>query len=149
MDNTNLNIDLWDIWDLHIHSSASGDYFFRTCNKKISKPTNAIEIEKIKKYWVNKLITEIEKNKIKLISITDHNLFSENYYEEVKNALFNKNIEIIPGIEVDCFLLKKENNIAINNDYFQLIIHVNPNDYKKLFDFNDFFGSMAKMSINI
>ena len=78
------------IWDLHIHTC---------CCKKSSSEFSKMTIEE----YVNKLV-DIFKNyeSLRLISFTDHNYISAEVYEEFRNKC--KNINLLPGIEVDIYL---------------------------------------------
>ena len=58
---------------------------------------------------------------IKVFSITDHNIYSNKYYNEVKEYIKDKNIKIINGVEFDVYV------DSGNNDFFQMGVYFDNN----------------------
>lgn len=87
--------------DLHIHTVKSVSDWEFTFDKDV-------------------LVDYVEKTRLDVIAITNHNLFDFSQFQEIKGAL--ENIIVLPGIEVD---LEKGHVLVIAN-----------NDDSTLFDFN-------------
>lgn len=91
--------------DLHIHSIGSKN-----------KDKGLVEANTIQNIPI--LMKKLEENDINMISITDHNNFEFNIYEEI-NKQVNKHPslkKILPGIEFDVFYKKRLHVIIIFDD---------------------------------
>lgn len=84
--------------DLHIHSALS--------KKKDKEKVANNTIEN-----VDILIEKLQKNKVNMISITDHNAFDMELYNKVKSYEGKKIKKILPGIEFDVEIRKKRVHI--------------------------------------
>lgn len=101
----------WLKCDMHMHSQYS-----KTKDKGRVKEMTAKE-------YVDILL---EKN-IRVFSITDHNVYSEKYYSEIKDYIKDKDIRIINGVEFDVYVDTED------NDFFQMGVYFDNNvEGKKL-----------------
>ena len=80
--------------DLHIHSEAS----------KI-KSGDEVIVEGMNKDNLDTLLERLENNQINVFSITDHNIFDFDLYNEIKNKIDLENYEhikkVLPAVEFD------------------------------------------------
>lgn len=93
----------WLKCDLHMHS-----HFSKTKDNGRVKEMSAQE-------YVDILMS---KN-IRIFSITDHNIFSNEYYLEIRDYISDKEIRIINGVEFDVYVN--------DNDYFQMGVYFDNN----------------------
>ncbi|MFW6047439.1 MAG: AAA family ATPase, partial [Candidatus Woesearchaeota archaeon] len=109
----------WLNYDLHTHSEYS----------KIHKKGDK---DKVKSMDAYDFIAELKKNYVDVFSITDHNIFSSDYYEQVKNELQKdefSNMRIIPGVELDTYVDLKDDE---EDDFFQMACYFHSHDYNKI-----------------
>lgn len=88
----------WLNYDLHMHSFAS--ILRKSGDKKRVKKMTANE-------YINCLL-----GKIDVFSVTDHNIFDENFYKELYKEIEGKPIKLIKGAELDVYVDEK--------NYFQM-----------------------------
>ncbi|AUB31286.1 hypothetical protein [Spiroplasma floricola] len=108
------NYSEWNIFDLHLHSPLSK-------NDSKNKDMSLDE-------WTDKLIDKLEKNNIKLVSVTDHDLFLIDLYEMLNKKILQKKLDIsfIPGVELN--VLPTENwRDKIDKDW-QILVYFNPDN---------------------
>lgn len=79
------------IWDLHIHTP----YKYDKSSNSYNNDDKDVFVQKMKK------IIESSKNRIGMMSFTDHNHFDKDVYNKFKEATKDLGITLIPGIEVD------------------------------------------------
>ena len=87
----------WLLCDLHLHSQYS----------KINKPGDK---NRVKEMSASEYVKIMSDNKIELFSITDHNYFSDIYYDQIEEYINNNNLnmKIINGAELDAFIELKD-----------------------------------------
>jgi ABC-type cobalamin/Fe3+-siderophores transport system ATPase subunit len=110
-------ISNWNMWDLHFHLNNS-------ISDKVTYPEGYNE-KNIYEYISNKF----EKERISLVVITDHMHFDKESYEALKKSCTN--VSIIPGMEVNVKLDKKEK-------YVQILIAVDPDNIDKLVEMSNY-----------
>lgn len=129
----------WLLCDMHTHSEYSA------INKKGDK-------DKVKKMNASEFVQTMEKNKIEVFSITDHNYFSKSYYEEINAYIISNslNIKVIPGVEFDTYIDTKNGTDEhihvciyfkedVNYSYLESIVN-------KLYDKNNIYKGKPKLS---
>lgn len=108
----------WLLCDLHLHSQYS----------KINKPGDKSRVKEMSSSEYVKILND---NKIELFSITDHNYFSDTYYDEIEKYITdnNLNMKIINGVELDAFIQLKDGK----KDCIHICVYFEDNvDRKKL-----------------
>lgn len=87
----------WLLCDLHLHSH----------NSRITKKSDQ---SRVKEMSAKDFVEILHKKKVKIFSITDHNYFSKDYYEEVEAYIVSKKLEmkIINGVEFDTYIQSSE-----------------------------------------
>lgn len=87
----------WLLCDLHLHSH----------NSRITKKSDQ---SRVKEMSAKDFVEILHKKKVKIFSITDHNYFSKDYYEEVEAYIASKKLEmkIINGVEFDTYIQSSE-----------------------------------------
>lgn len=91
----------WLNYDLHMHSYASANT--KTGDKKRVKEMSAKE-------YVDCLL-----GKVDVFSITDHNCFNSDFYDEIEKYIKDKPIKVIKGSELDVYVNE--------TDFFQMGIY--------------------------
>lgn len=102
-------MDIYTKIDLHIHSFKSGET--KSGDKEYVKNSTIENIDV--------LVKALEKNEINLCSITDHNIFDEKLYLNLKKYEQSSSIikKVLPGIEIDLNMNGKiVHTICIFND---------------------------------
>lgn len=88
--------------DLHMHSFYSKTY----------------DQNRVKDMSASNLVALLKSNGIDVFSVTNHDCFSSRYYHEIKEAITNENIKVIPGTELNIYVKEGEKFQA--NFYFSL-----------------------------
>jgi len=83
----------WLLCDLHMHSQYS----------KINKVGDK---SRVKDMPANEYVDVLNKHGVELFSITDHNYFSDNYYDEIDKYIADNNLSMktINGVELDAYV---------------------------------------------
>lgn len=83
----------WLLCDLHMHSQFS----------KINK---AGDKNRVKDMTAKEYVDILNKHGVELFSITDHNYFSDKYYDEIDKYISDSNLsmKIINGVELDAYV---------------------------------------------
>lgn len=98
----------WLLCDMHLHSEYSKKY----------KPNDNVK-HMTAKDFVDSL--QVNGKYVEVFSVTDHNRFSKKYYDEIDNYIFNKDLKLINGVELDVYI--KENS----PEFFQICIYFSNN----------------------
>lgn len=87
----------WLLCDLHMHSQYS----------KINKPGDK---NRVKDMAASEFVNILSESGVELFSITDHNYFSDVYYDEIDKYITdnNLNMKIINGVELDAYVELKD-----------------------------------------
>lgn len=87
----------WLLCDLHMHSQYS----------KINKPGDK---NRVKDMTASEFVNILSESGVELFSITDHNYFSDVYYDEIDKYITdnNLNMKIINGVELDAYVELKD-----------------------------------------
>lgn len=85
----------YNLCDIHFHTNMSFDAY-ENVNGNILK----YDIDNIVDNYINKSTDEV--NQVKLICMTDHNIFDYKNYLQQKDKFEKKGIYLLPGIEVKC-----------------------------------------------
>lgn len=87
-----------NIWDLHVHTP----YKYNQSSNSFSNDNSDDFVEKI-----TNILNNPDNNKLGMISFTDHNYFNLEVYTKFKEKIesLNLKITIIPGIELDLYML--------------------------------------------
>lgn len=87
------NEQKWILCDMHLHSQYS------SINKKEDK-------SRVKEMPASNFVEILNNNGVEIFSITDHNYFSAQYYEEIENIIneYHREMAIIPGAELDVYI---------------------------------------------
>lgn len=93
----------WLKCDMHMHS-----YYSKKKDKDRVKQMSAKDYAD----------TLLDKG-INIFSITDHNVYSSSYYDEIRKYIVDKPIEIINGTELDVYVNDK--------DFFQMGVYFDSN----------------------
>lgn len=83
----------YNLCDIHFHTNLSFDAY-----ENINGNSLQYDIEDIIENYINQSLDEI--NRVKLICMTDHNIFNYNNYLQQKLKFGLKGIYLLPGIEV-------------------------------------------------
>ena len=97
----------WLLIDMHTHSEFS----------KYGKPSDS---GKVKNMSAKEFVDTLYSYGVKIFSITDHNYFSEKYYNEIEHYINEEKLEIkiINGVELDVYVESKK-----LNDYVHICIY--------------------------
>jgi len=121
----------WLLCDLHMHSQYS----------KINKIGDK---GRVKDMSAGEFVDILNQSGVELFSITDHNYFSDVYYDEIDKYIMDNNLsmKIINGVELDAYVeLKDETKDSIN-----ICIYFSDNtDRKKL---NEVISSLYRDNNN-
>lgn len=93
----------WLKCDMHMHS-----YYSKSKDKTRVKQMSA-------KDYVDALLDK----GINIFSITDHDVYSSSYYDDIRKYIIDKPIEIINGTELDVYVNDK--------DFFQMGVYFDNN----------------------
>lgn len=87
----------WLLCDLHMHSQYS----------KINKPGDK---SRVKDMVASEFVDILNQSGVELFSITDHNYFSDVYYDEIDKYITDNdlNMKIINGVELDAYVELKD-----------------------------------------
>ena len=108
----------WLLCDLHMHSQYS----------KINKPGDK---SRVKDMVASEFVDILNQSGVELFSITDHNYFSDVYYDEIDKYITDNdlNMKIINGVELDAYVELKDGT----KDSIHICIYFSDNtDRKKL-----------------
>ena len=97
------NNQRWILYDLHMHSEYSAENRTRKMDAK-------------------EFVSTVMSKGVEVFSITDHNTFSDQYYEQVEAEIKGKNIKCIYGAEL---------NIYVENGKFQAAFYFSSKSDKK------------------
>lgn len=102
----------WLLIDMHMHSQYS----------KINKSSDA---SKVKKMTAKEFVDIMIKNGIDVFSITDHNYFANEYYDEIDKYISDNNlsVKLINGVEFDAYV-NLDNG---ENDFIHMCIYFDDN----------------------
>lgn len=97
----------WLLTDLHMHSQYSSK---RKSGDK----------DKVREMQAQEFVEIIKAKEVKIFSITDHNYFSDSYYEEVEEYIKSKHydMKLINGIEFDVFASEEDDEFVHICFYF-------------------------------
>lgn len=97
----------WLLIDMHTHSEFS----------KYGKPSDS---GRVKNMSAKEFVDTLYNYGVKIFSITDHNYFSEKYYNEIEHYINEEKLEIkiINGVELDVYVESKK-----LNDYVHICIY--------------------------
>jgi len=93
----------WLKYDLHMHSHHSS-----------KKDGNRVKNMSAKEY-VDTLISR----DVDVFSVTDHNIYSKEYYAELREYITDKDIKLIDGVELDVY---------VDTNFFQMGVYFAPNE---------------------
>lgn len=97
------NNQRWILYDLHMHSEYSAE-------------------NRTRKMSAHDFVSTIMGKGVEVFSITDHNVFSEQYYEQIEAEIKDKNIKCIYGAEL---------NVYVESGKFQAAFYFHPESNKK------------------
>ena len=102
----------WLLIDMHMHSQYS----------KINKSGDA---DKVKEMSAKEFVDIMIENGIEVFSITDHNYFAKNYYDEIDKYISDNNlsVKLINGVEFDAYV-NLDNG---DNDFIHICIYFDDN----------------------
>lgn len=109
------NFQDWLLVDMHTHSEYS----------KIEKTSDSL---RVKKMSAKEYVDILYNYGVKIFSITDHNYFSQKFYDEIDAYVSTKGLEIkvINGVELDVYV-----ESAKLNDYVHFCIYFDDNVDRK------------------
>lgn len=86
--------------------------------------TDPVDYEKTFDFSLDKLKEYVQKNRLNIIAITNHNHFNKNQFNEIKDAL--SDIVVLPGVEIDIegghlLLIGNENQVDEINESSKLL----------------------------
>lgn len=83
----------WLLCDMHLHSEYS----------KLNKPS---EKDRVKKMTAEEFVKIMLLNNVEIFSITDHNYFSSQYYNDIEEYIVTNNLQmkVINGTELDVYV---------------------------------------------
>lgn len=89
----------WMLLDMHMHS-------------EYSKKNKDGDKDKVKEMSAKEFVDILKNHGVEIFSITDHNYFSTQYYNEIDSYISNNkiNMKLINGVELDVYVTLKETN---------------------------------------
>lgn len=107
----------WLLADMHMHSSYS----------KINKPSDS---SKVKEMTAKEFTDIMLKNNVDIFSITDHNYFSDVFYDEIDEYIKKEslNVRLINGVEFDAQVELSDGS----TDFIHMCIYFDDNTNRKM-----------------